>query len=134
MAAQPLGSYQEVPTSCCPVLIEIDRHDPETGNSKCVLGVYSRLGWCFRLRSRIGVHFRSRPDISIAGNYRTFLLRFDTGFSKDAGAVALSQTRLESSSDADAQVCYRLPTHMAVREGYAQIVKLLLDQGADTDK
>ncbi len=77
MAAQPLGSYQEVPTSCCLVLTEIDRHDPETGNFECVLGVYSRFGWCFRLRSRIGVHFTSRPDISIAGNYRTFLLRFD---------------------------------------------------------
>ncbi len=87
MEAQPLGSYQEVPTSCCPVPTEIDHHDPKTGNFERVLGVYSRFGWCFRLRSRIGVHFTSRPDISIAGNYRTFLLRFDSGQSQRHGGA-----------------------------------------------
>lgn len=31
----------------------------------------------------------------------------------------------------DAQFWYQFPIHMAVREGHARIVKLLLDQGAD---
>src|SRR5262249_2576735 len=31
----------------------------------------------------------------------------------------------------NAQFCYQFPIHMAVREGHAQIVKLLLDRGAD---
>ena len=31
----------------------------------------------------------------------------------------------------NAQYWYQFPIHMAVREGHAEIVKLLLDQGAD---
>ena len=56
---------------------EIDGDDPETSDSEGLFGVYSAFGLHFRFRSRIGEHFPSRPDISIAVNDRTFLLRFD---------------------------------------------------------
>jgi hypothetical protein len=75
MAPQPLGWYPLVPKV---VLTETACHDPETGDLGRLLGVYSTFGLCFRLRSRMGAHFPPRPDISIAGNYQTFLLRFDT--------------------------------------------------------
>ena len=73
MAPQPLGWYPLVPKV---VLTETACHDPETGDLGRLLGVYSTIGLCFRLRSRMGAHFPPRPDISI-GNYRTFLSRFD---------------------------------------------------------
>jgi len=77
MAPQPLRWYPPVP-KVVPLLTEIDCHDPETDELGHLLGVYSTFGLRFRLRSRIGAHYPPRPDISIAGNYRTFLLQFDT--------------------------------------------------------
>jgi len=62
-----------------PFLTETDSHDPETGDFGRLLGIYSTFGLCFQLRSRIGAHFPALPDISNAGNYRTFLMRFDRG-------------------------------------------------------
>lgn len=61
-----------------PFLTETDSHDPETGDFGRLLGIYSTFGLCFQLRSRIGAHFPALPDISNAGNYRTFLMRFDS--------------------------------------------------------
>jgi hypothetical protein len=82
--ARPLGWHPVAPEAV-PSLTETDRHDPETGNIGRLLGVYLTFGLCFRLRSRIGAHFTSRPDISIAGNNRTFLLRFDISWSGTSG-------------------------------------------------
>ena len=66
------------PLEVVPCLTETDRHDPETGIFGRLLGVYSTFDMCLRLGSPIGAQFPSQPDISIAGNNRTFLLRFDT--------------------------------------------------------
>ena len=51
-------------------LTEIDWHDPETGESGRLHGVYSTIGLRFRLRSRIGCTTRHN---------RTFLLQGTTG-------------------------------------------------------
>ena len=79
------------PLEVVPLLTETERHDPATGDFGRVLGVDSMVGLCFRLRSRVGAHFPSRPDISIAGNNRTFLLRFD---SQDAKVTETPRDRI----------------------------------------